>query len=337
VTKKASLDRASNNLTQARSSYIFILLFPTMHRRPRHNSKAIYDLPHRAAHLTLLPQFTRSPNVTSRSSENLSINQSHNSNVKSITLSKPHTHIVSMEYVVPSVFGECQQPLPKLPLSNPVGGDINGFFKPQIEKFDKQAKLRLSAIFEPKLLKLLLSVLHDTQIALQENYLYQVGQCIGIGSNLKNQLRLTDSPVQAGFEIYKSIIASWHLASEVLTLDLVGKLIARTLLVRLGNVCQSNIFPNDPYTIAALLIVDRLLKSGEIYIIDGLLSIKNVSWGGLLAATQPHRVESVELIAAEVLRLDYCASIVPYYERKFAGINSLYLYQQIFAHCAIAA
>jgi hypothetical protein len=288
-----------------------------MFRRYQYNLRTIRDVPHCAARPTSLHQATKIPNV------------------KSITSSESQTqHIVSMDYVVPSVFGECQQRLPPLRLIQPVSGD---FFKPQIEKFNRQVKLKLSAILDPKFLKLLLSVRHDPQIAIQENYLYQVGQCLGIGSNLKNQLRLTDTPVQAGFEIYKSVVVSFRLAAEVLTLDLVGKLIARTLIVRLGNAFQSNIFANDPNTIAALLIIDRLIKSGEVCITDGLLSIKDTSWGGLLAATQPHRAESTELIAAEVLRLDYCASIVPYYERKFADMNTMNLYQQMFAHCATAA
>jgi hypothetical protein len=204
-----------------------------------------------------------------------------------------------------------------------------------LERFDSRIRWRMLRIFEPKNAELFLSAIEDSQAVIQEYYQHEAGHALGLGIDVKDRLKLFTSPQQSGLEEYKTDIGGWRLAEEAFDSEAVGKLIACTLLIRWGiDFARPGAPTKDHDAISALLILDRFLQSGEMYLTsDRLLALRDVSWEGLFQATKLHRLEAEELVREELARLDDPASILPYYEAKTAHADTVALHQEFIDRC----
>lgn len=203
------------------------------------------------------------------------------------------------------------------------------------KRFDLKIHLRLKLIFEARTAELLLSVIEDLQAIIQEYYQHEAGHALGFGIDEKDRLGLVSTPQQAGLEEYKTDIGGWRLAEAALAPEAVGKLIACTLLIRWGiDFARPGAPTQDHDAISAMLILDRFLQSGGIYLTaDRLLALRDVSWDGLFQATKLHRLEAEELVRKELAHLDEPASILPYYEAKTAHPDTIALHQEFIDRC----
>ncbi len=204
-----------------------------------------------------------------------------------------------------------------------------------IKRFDSKIRWRIQRIFESETAQLLLSAIADPQAVAQEYYQHESGHALGLGIDVKNRLKLFKTPQQAGLEEFKTDIGGWRLAAAALAPEQVGKLIACTLLIRWGiDFARPGAPTQDHDAISALLILDRFLQSGEMYLTsDRLLALRNVSWEGLFQATHTHRLEAEELVREELSRLDDPTSIVPVYEAKTAPPETIVLHQEFIDRC----
>jgi hypothetical protein len=208
-------------------------------------------------------------------------------------------------------------------------------FNLHIKRFDSQIQWRIMQIFEPESAQLLLSVINNPQVIIQEYYQHEAGHALGFGIDVKDRLKLFTSPQQSGFEEYKTDVGGWRLAEAAFASKTVGKLIACTLLIRWGiDFVRPGAPTQDHDAISALLILDRFLQSGEMYLTSKrLLSLRDVSWEGLFQATKLHRLEAEELVREELARLDNPTSILPYYEAKTAHPDTIALHQEFIDRC----
>jgi hypothetical protein len=265
---------------------------------------------------------------------------------------------VTMENAAIEVFGTLNQPIPKLLVINlsiavgSIGGE-EAFIAPggwrfpnshrgsailaanvHLQRCDEQ-KQRIHRIFEPQTAALLLSALSDPEAIIQEYYQHEAGHALGLGLDLKNRLRMFNTPKQSGGEEWKTDIGGWRLAAEVFPPAQVGKLISCTLLIRWGiDFCRPGAPTNDHDAISSLFILDRLLQSGEMYLTnDRLLALRDVSFDGLFQATQIHRSEAEKLVREELDRRDDPSSIMPHLEAITASPETIALHQEFIARC----
>jgi hypothetical protein len=267
---------------------------------------------------------------------------------------------VRMEAAAIEVFGRLNQEIPKLlvlDVETAVGniGEEEAFIAPggwglpqseclpailvanlHLQRFDARIRWRIRRIFDPTTAELLLSAIDDSQTIVHEYHSHESGHALGLGIDLKNRLKMFKTPQQSGFEEFKTDIGGWRLAAQVLSPATVGKLIACTLLIRWGiDFCRPGAPTQDHDAISALLILDRLLLSDEMYVTpDRLLALRDVSFEGLFAATQIHRQEAEELVKAELDRSDDPTSIVPFYEAKTARSDTIALHQEFIHRCS---
>jgi hypothetical protein len=204
-----------------------------------------------------------------------------------------------------------------------------------IKRFDSRIQWRIRRIFEPETAKLLLSAISDDRAVVQEYYQHEAGHALGLGLALKDRLGLIDTPQQAGLEEYKTDVSGWRLAAAVLDPETVGKIVACTILIRWGiDFTRPGAPIQDHDAISALLILDRFLQSEAMYLTNArLLALPDVSFEGLFAATDFHRLEAEELVRAELDRLDDPRSIVAYYESKTARSETIELHRELIARC----
>jgi hypothetical protein len=204
-----------------------------------------------------------------------------------------------------------------------------------IARFDSRICWRIRRIFEPKNAQLFLSAIEDSQAVIQEYYQHEAGHALGIGIAVKDRQKLFTSPQQSGWEEYKTDVGGWRLAEAAFDAETVGKLIACTLLIRWGiDFARPGAPTQDHDAISALLILDRFLQSGEMYLTsDRLLTLRDVSWEGLFQATKLHRLEAEELVREELTHLDDPDLILPFYEAKTAHPNTITLHQEFIDRC----
>lgn len=203
------------------------------------------------------------------------------------------------------------------------------------DRLDIEIRQRIQLIFELKTADLLVSAIKDLAAVIQEYCQHEAGHALGFGIALKDRLKLFSTPRQAGGEEYKTDVGGWFLAAAALPPETVGKLIACTLLIRWGiDFIRPGAPTQDHDAISALLILDRFLESGEMYLTpDRQLALKDVSYEGLFAATAIHRREAEELVREELARLDDPHSIIPYYEGKTARPETISLHQEFIDRC----
>jgi hypothetical protein len=267
---------------------------------------------------------------------------------------------VRMEAAAIKVFGRLNQNIPKLlvlDLDTAIGnvGNEEAFISPggwslphserlpailvanlHRKRFDAKIRWRIRRIFDPETAQLLLSAIDDAQAIVQEYIQHESGHALGLGIDVKDRLKLFTSPQQSGLEEYMADVCGWRLAEAAFEIEAVGKLIACTLIIRWGiDFARPGAPTQDHDSISSLLILDRFLQSGEMYLTrDRLLALRDVSWDGLFKATHSHRVEAEELVQEELAHLDNPPLIVPFYEAKTARSDTISLHQEFIDRCA---
>lgn len=271
----------------------------------------------------------------------------------------PHAP-ASMEKAAIAVFGKLNQPIPKLILLKIIASEGNisgqeafiapgGWMLPNSEqgvsilcvnlhrqRYNHSIRQRIQRIFEPETASLILSAINDTETIVQEYYQHESGHALGLGLDRKIQFGLVNTPQQAGLEEFKTDIGGFRIAAEVFSAEDAGKLVACTLNIRWGiDFCRPGAPLNDHDAISSLLILDRLLQSGEVYLTGNrLLALRDVSFEKLFRATEIHRLEAEELVREELARLDDPTSIVAFYEGKTAHPDTISLHREFINRCS---
>lgn len=203
------------------------------------------------------------------------------------------------------------------------------------QRGERLIRRRLQTICTPIFSELVLSALEDDKNVSQEYYNHEAGHSLGLGIDLKERLNLLATPQQAGWEEIKTDWGGFRLSQEHFTPDEVGQLIACTFCIRWGiDFVRPGAPTNDHDAMAALLLLDRLLESGEVELTsDRLLALRNPSFEGLFDATKIHRKEAEELVAKELACLENPASIMDFYESRTASPTTIALHKEFIARC----
>lgn len=264
-----------------------------------------------------------------------------------------------MEKVAIDVFGKLNQPIPKLISLHVVAsaGNIGGeeaFIAPgawmlpdsdrgvsilcqnlHIQRYNSSIRRRIERLWEPATAELLLSAINDIEGIVKEYEKHEEGHAVGLGIDLKNRLSLVSTPHQAGWEEYKTDVSGFRMAEEVFSPEDCGKLIACTILIRWGiDFLRPGAPLKDHDALSSLLILDRLLQSGEVYLTsDRQLALRDISFEGLFRATQPHRIEAQKLVREELACLSNPSSIVAFYQAKTASPEAIALHGEFIERC----
>lgn len=174
---------------------------------------------------------------------------------------------------------------------------------------------RLRKIFTPETADLILQLRRNQTLQFQEYCLHEAGHAAGMGLQHKIAHNLMPDSHQKGWEEYKTDIVGFLLADQALAPEVVGQLIAATLLIRFGIDAHR---PGGPETdhdaLAALLLLDAMLESGYLEVLDnGKLSLTDASFTGLYHATATARAAAVQLLDAEQSSMDQPQAVMDFY------------------------
>ena len=202
-------------------------------------------------------------------------------------------------------------------------------------RFSTWIESRIKAIFCPATADLILEVLNDQTAQLQEYCLHEAGHCAGMGLQHKLANNLLPDAQQKGWEEYKTDIVGFYLANKALTPEMVGRTVAATLCIRFGIDAHRLGGPDQDHdALSALLILDRMLMSGQLQVLeDGKLSLRNVSFEGLQHATVPHRLEAEYLMQQEIKHMEEPQHLMSIYNWQRPHPNSRQVFDHVVAAC----
>jgi hypothetical protein len=203
------------------------------------------------------------------------------------------------------------------------------------QRFEGWIQARIKKIFEPRTADLLLQVLEDPICQLQEYCLHEAGHSVGLGLKLKMAKKLLPTYEHRAWEEYKTDIAGFHLADQALLPEQVGRLIAATLCIRFGiDAHRPGGVSQDHDVYACLLMLDRLLLSGHVRVLDnGQLELMDASFERLYQATAPHRREALYLIEQELSFREKLQNYLESYGGRSYQPETKVVFDQLIALC----
>jgi Family of unknown function (DUF6014) len=204
-----------------------------------------------------------------------------------------------------------------------------------LQRLDTWVVKRLYQIFEPKTAALIAQVLNSPAMQLQEYCLHEAGHGAGLGMWMKIKHELLPDAQQSGWEEYKTDVVGFYLADKVLTPEQVGQTVAATLCIRFGiDAHRPGGAEGGPDAFATLLMLDRMLMSGELQVLDnGQLGLREASFKGLYNATRPHRLESKYLVWEELAQIDYPEQVLELYRERQPRSSTKALFNQLVDRC----
>lgn len=173
-------------------------------------------------------------------------------------------------------------------------------------RFHKIVKHNIPRIFEPETANLLLGSLADEAIGLQRQHIeyqyHDAGHATGLGIKRKVQDNLLPTYWCGAIEEWRADSVEFDLALRTLPIEEVGKLIAANFCLRFGIDAQrwgGSDF--DTHATSCLLTLEYLFRSGDLYIKQGQLALRNPNYQSLAKAIEMQRVEAVCLTKEELL------------------------------------
>ena len=173
-------------------------------------------------------------------------------------------------------------------------------------RFNELVQKNICRIFEPETANLLLGSLADEVIGLQRQHIeyqyHDAGHATGLGIKRKVKDNLLPTYWSGAIEEWRADSVEFDLALRTLPIEEVGKLIAANFCLRFGIDAQrwgGSDF--DTHATSCLLTLEYLFRSGDLYIKQGQLALRNPNYQSLAKAIEMQRVEAVCLTKEELL------------------------------------
>jgi hypothetical protein len=131
---------------------------------------------------------------------------------------------------------------------------------------------------------------------------HEAGHASGLGFDLKLKNKLFQNYTYAGVEEWRSDSLGFEFADCALPAEEAGKLVAVNFCIRFGlDAHRLGGLEKDVDVHASLISLEYLLQNDAIYLTkNGQLSLRNVSYPGLLKAVEMHRTKALSLTRREL-------------------------------------
>jgi hypothetical protein len=185
-------------------------------------------------------------------------------------------------------------------------------------RFYKIVKHNITRIFETETANLLLGSLVDQAIGLQRQHIeyqyHDAGHATGLGIKRKVQENLLPTYWCGAIEEWRADSVEFDLALRTLPIEEVGKLIAANFCLRFGIDAErwgGSDF--DTHATSSLITLEYLFRTGDLYIKQGQLALRNPNYQSLANAIEMQRVEAV-CLTKEELSLEHLTGIFGLYQ-----------------------
>jgi hypothetical protein len=189
---------------------------------------------------------------------------------------------------------------------NSVQGPALNNASEQKRRFSGSSYECIRKIFEPETADLLLRPLEDQINGERYRHLdtqfHEAGHASGLGFDLKLKNKLFQNYTYAGVEEWRSDSLGFEFADCALPAEEAGKLVAVNFCIRFGlDAHRLGGLEKDVDVHASLISLEYLLQNDAIYLTkNGQLSLRNVSYPGLLKAVEMHRTKALSLTQREL-------------------------------------
>jgi hypothetical protein len=242
----------------------------------------------------------------------------------------PHQEMPALSKAVSDLFGGIDQPVTKiLPFtSQAVCGAFGGqrgeaFIVPdgwgfpssaegpalndmseQSRRFLEGGRLCIERVFEADTAELLLSIYQDDasriQAQHQEYQFHEAGHASGIGLTRKLTRGLIATWWHGAVEEWRADGVAFEVAARLLSEEEAGRIIASNFCTRFGlDAHRDGGVERDRDVVSSLLLLDQLLRGGDLIIKKQKLALRDASFSGLVQATAYHRLNAVTLTREE--------------------------------------
>ncbi|NEO30638.1 MAG: hypothetical protein F6K36_09445 [Symploca sp. SIO3C6] len=161
-------------------------------------------------------------------------------------------------------------------------------------------------VFEPETANLLLAPLDDKVNSEYNRHVdtqvHEAGHASGLGFNFKDQQNFFQNYTYAGVEEWRADSLGFEFAAGILPAEQAGKLVAVNFCIRFGlDAHRLGGIEKDVDVYASLISLEHLFQNDAIYITNsGQLSLRNLSYPGLLQAVESHRTQALSLTRREL-------------------------------------